>query len=119
MRLRLMCVSCTLQGRAVWVPAVPVRLQGQLRGLYFLSDIHSMSFYFSSSFQHYFCMFDCHVPPRDEHYGFQLYQSDPSGNYGGWKAVAIGAGAQAAQNLLKTEFKEETTVCALCVPSRC
>jgi 20S proteasome subunit alpha 3 len=47
---------------------------------------------------------------RDEHYGFQLYQSDPSGNYGGWKAVAIGAGAQAAQNLLKTEFKEETTV---------
>lgn len=29
----------------------------------------------------------------DEHYGFQLYQSDPSGNYGGWKAVAIGAGA--------------------------
>lgn len=46
----------------------------------------------------------------DEHYGFQLYQSDPSGNYGGWKAVAIGAGAQAAQNLLKTEFKEETTV---------
>lgn len=47
---------------------------------------------------------------RDEHYGFQLYQSDPSGNYGGWKAVAIGAGAQAAQNLLKTEYKEETTV---------
>jgi 20S proteasome subunit alpha 3 len=47
---------------------------------------------------------------RDEHYGFQLYQSDPSGNYGGWKAVAIGAGAQAAQNLLKTEYKEDTTV---------
>lgn len=50
------------------------------------------------------------LPHRDEHYGFQLYQSDPSGNYGGWKAVAIGAGAQAAQNLLKTEYKEETTV---------
>lgn len=50
---------------------------------------------------------------RDEHYGFQLYQSDPSGNYGGWKAVAIGAGAQAAQNLLKTEFKEDTTVGAI------
>lgn len=28
----------------------------------------------------------------DEQYGFQLYRSDPSGNYGGWKAVAIGAG---------------------------
>jgi 20S proteasome alpha/beta subunit len=47
---------------------------------------------------------------RDEHYGFQLYQSDPSGNYGGWKAVAIGAGHQAAQNLLKTEYKEDTKV---------
>ncbi|KAG5461840.1 MAG: nucleophile aminohydrolase, partial [Olpidium bornovanus] len=23
----------------------------------------------------------------DEHYGFQLYSSDPSGNYGGWKAT--------------------------------
>lgn len=46
----------------------------------------------------------------DEHYGFQLYQSDPSGNYGGWKAVAIGAGHQAAQNLLKTEYKEDTKV---------
>jgi 20S proteasome subunit alpha 3 len=44
---------------------------------------------------------------RDEHYGFQLYQSDPSGNYGGWKAVAIGAGHAAANNLLKTDFKEE------------
>jgi hypothetical protein len=41
----------------------------------------------------------------DEHYGFQLYQSDPSGNYGGWKAVAIGAGNQAANNLLKADYK--------------
>ena len=47
---------------------------------------------------------------RDEHYGFQLYQSDPSGNYGGWKAVAIGAGHAAANNLLKTDFKEESTL---------
>lgn len=46
----------------------------------------------------------------DEHYGFQLYQSDPSGNYGGWKAVAIGGGHQAAQNLLKTEYKEGVPV---------
>eukprot|EP00798_Chlamydomonas_sp_ICE-L_P025282 gene25282-10935_t len=42
----------------------------------------------------------------DEHHGFQLYQSDPSGNFGGWKAVAIGGSHQAAQNILKTEFKE-------------
>ena len=26
----------------------------------------------------------------DKNFGFQLYQSDPSGNYGGWKATAIG-----------------------------
>ncbi|VDM69733.1 unnamed protein product [Strongylus vulgaris] len=26
----------------------------------------------------------------DKHYGYQLYQSDPSGNYTGWKATCIG-----------------------------
>lgn len=26
----------------------------------------------------------------DRHYGYQLYQSDPSGNYSGWKATCIG-----------------------------
>lgn len=26
----------------------------------------------------------------DRHFGYQLYQSDPSGNYGGWKATCIG-----------------------------
>ena len=26
----------------------------------------------------------------DENFGFQLYQSDPSGNYSGWKATVIG-----------------------------
>jgi hypothetical protein len=29
----------------------------------------------------------------DKHYGFQLYQSDPSGNYSGWKATVIGKSA--------------------------
>lgn len=42
----------------------------------------------------------------DGYYGFQLYQSDPSGNYGGWKAKAIGANNQAAQAILKTDYKE-------------
>lgn len=23
----------------------------------------------------------------DKHFGFQMYQSDPSGNYGGWKVM--------------------------------
>lgn len=51
---------------------------------------------------------------RDEHYGFQLYQSDPSGNYGGWKAAAIGAGHAAANNVLKTEYKEGITLAEVC-----
>jgi len=46
----------------------------------------------------------------DKHYGFQLYQSDPSGNYGGWKATAIGANNQAAQSILKTEWKPDFTL---------
>lgn len=41
----------------------------------------------------------------DKNFGFQLYQSDPSGNYGGWKATAIGANNQAAQSILKQEYK--------------
>jgi len=46
----------------------------------------------------------------DQHYGFQMYQSDPSGNYGGWKARAIGANNQAAQSILKTDYKEDGTL---------
>jgi 20S proteasome subunit alpha 3 len=43
----------------------------------------------------------------DVHYGFQLYQSDPSGNYSGWKAKAIGANNQGAQSILKTDYKDD------------
>jgi len=42
----------------------------------------------------------------DRHYGFQLYQSDPSGNYGGWKATCIGNNSQSAVSMLKTDYKE-------------
>jgi len=42
----------------------------------------------------------------DKTYGFQLYQSDPSGNYNGWKATCIGANSQSATSLLKQEYKE-------------
>ncbi|KAG6395900.1 hypothetical protein SASPL_142033 [Salvia splendens] len=45
----------------------------------------------------------------DKNYGFQLYMSDPSGNYSGWKAAAIGANNQAAQSMLKQDYKEEIT----------
>jgi len=46
----------------------------------------------------------------DRHFGFQLYQSDPSGNYGGWKATAIGANNQAASSILKTDYKPDITL---------
>lgn len=40
----------------------------------------------------------------DTTHGFQLYQSDPSGNYSGWKATVIGANNQAGKSLLKTDY---------------
>lgn len=40
----------------------------------------------------------------DRERGFQLYQSDPSGNYSGWKATAVGAGAAAAQAILRADY---------------
>lgn len=45
----------------------------------------------------------------DKHYGFQLYQSDPSGNYGGWKATCIGNNSSNAVSMLKQEYKEGET----------
>ena len=42
--------------------------------------------------------------------GFQLYQSDPSGNYGGWKATAIGSNHSSASGILLDEYKEEMTL---------
>jgi 20S proteasome subunit alpha 3 len=46
----------------------------------------------------------------DKHLGFQLYTSDPSGNYGGWRAFSVGAGKQAAESILKTDFNEGMTL---------
>ena len=46
----------------------------------------------------------------DKYFGYQLYQCDPSGNYGGWKATAIGANYQAAESILKTDYKEDMTL---------
>ncbi|XP_046661767.1 proteasome subunit alpha type-4-like [Homalodisca vitripennis] len=45
----------------------------------------------------------------DNNYGYQLYQSDPSGNYGGWKATCIGMNSAAAVSSLKQEYKENET----------
>ncbi|KAH7876682.1 nucleophile aminohydrolase [Lentinula edodes] len=46
----------------------------------------------------------------DQHYQFQLYHSDPSGNYSGWKATCIGANNGTAQSLLKQEYKDDIEV---------
>jgi len=43
----------------------------------------------------------------DAHYQFQLYHSDPSGNYSGWKATCIGGNNGTAQSLLKQEYKDD------------
>jgi len=45
----------------------------------------------------------------DRHFGYQLYQSDPSGNYAGWKATCIGNNAATAVSQLKQEYKEGET----------
>lgn len=46
----------------------------------------------------------------DEHHGFQLYQSDPSGNYSGWKATAIGGNSTSAVASLKSDYSEDLTL---------
>ncbi|XP_017126537.1 proteasome subunit alpha type-4 [Drosophila elegans] len=46
----------------------------------------------------------------DNKYGYQLYQSDPSGNYGGWKATCIGNNFGAAISMLKQELADKENV---------
>lgn len=45
---------------------------------------------------------------------FQLYQSNPSGNYGGWKATSVGANNASASSLLKQDYKEDCTLEEAC-----
>jgi len=42
----------------------------------------------------------------DPLHGYQLYHSDPSGNYAAWKANAVGQHTDNAQSVLKQEWKE-------------
>lgn len=46
----------------------------------------------------------------DDRFGFQLYTSNPSGNYSGWKATSVGANSTAAQALLKQDYKDDITI---------
>lgn len=50
----------------------------------------------------------------DEQRHFQLYQSNPSGNYGGWKATSVGANNASAQQLLKQDYNEEMDLREAC-----
>lgn len=43
----------------------------------------------------------------DRRLGFQLYQSDPSGNYSGWKATCIGNNSMSAISQLKQDYNED------------
>lgn len=44
---------------------------------------------------------------HDPHHSFQLYASDPSGNYSGWKATCIGANNSTAQSLLRQDYRDD------------
>jgi 20S proteasome subunit alpha 3 len=46
----------------------------------------------------------------DAHHQFQLYLSDPSGNYSGWKATCVGNNNGTATSLLKQDYKEDCTL---------
>ncbi|KAJ3196711.1 protein with putative role during mitosis [Irineochytrium annulatum] len=46
----------------------------------------------------------------DIHQGFQLYHSDPSGNYSGWNATCIGANSANATSILKQDYREDFTL---------
>ncbi|SCU83197.1 LAFA_0D02278g1_1 [Lachancea sp. 'fantastica'] len=46
----------------------------------------------------------------DNRYGYQLYTSNPSGNYSGWKAISVGANTSAAQTLLQMDYKDDITM---------
>ncbi|XP_049850744.1 proteasome subunit alpha type-4-like [Schistocerca gregaria] len=46
----------------------------------------------------------------DKGLGFQLYASDPSGNYGGWKAFSIGTGKQVAESIFKEDYTDDISL---------
>jgi 20S proteasome subunit alpha 3 len=46
----------------------------------------------------------------DKMQGFQLYSSDPSGNYVAWKAHATGKNSVQATSTLKDKYKENCTI---------
>ncbi|CDR49208.1 hypothetical protein NBRC10512_003303 [Rhodotorula toruloides] len=47
---------------------------------------------------------------HDPHHSFQLYASDPSGNYSGWKATCVGANNATAQSLLRQDYRDDVGI---------
>lgn len=45
------------------------------------------------------------VAGHDNSHGFQLYHTDPSGNFSGWKAYAIGINNNTAQQIMRQDWK--------------
>jgi len=50
------------------------------------------------------------VAGYDAAHGFQLYHTDPSGNFSGWKAYAIGMNNNTAQQIMRQDWKEGLSV---------
>ncbi|EEB05781.1 20S proteasome component alpha 3 [Schizosaccharomyces japonicus yFS275] len=50
----------------------------------------------------------------DKVHGFQLYQSNPSGNYGSWQATSIGANNASVQSLMRQDYKDDMDMKAAC-----
>ena len=46
----------------------------------------------------------------DDVHGYQLYHSDPSGNYSGWKATCIGSNSTNGSSMLKSDYKPEMSL---------
>jgi 20S proteasome subunit alpha 3 len=46
----------------------------------------------------------------DKIFGYQLYNTEPSGVYNAWKAHAIGQNYQSAQSTLKQYFEDNMTL---------
>jgi len=47
------------------------------------------------------------VAGYDENFGFQLYHTDPSGNFSSWKAYAIGLNNNTAQQIMRQDWNED------------
>jgi len=45
------------------------------------------------------------VAGYDVHHGFQLYHTDPSGNFSGWKGYAIGVNNNTAMQIMRQDWK--------------